>query len=955
MDVNSESEHHSNIDCEWMDMNSDSGDSFNIDYQVLGIVEVGTLDLPYSQLAITSGTTYDDLNTQLKQLKPNRDLAVTVPYFGPYPFFRYPFPSETISSSAREVYVIDRNGCNTLVVVRTGDEDIVVPLALSAEEGRLLTIDVITAHIGVHGYSPISVKDYTGQLDIGLQSLETIKSSSKKAYPTIAFVETRSEGYDFHTQLKEDIPVTESLNFLLARGEALVHRISHIESDDLRPVHLARAMIHLIVSSQEVMSTDNDLAIVDYCKDLHRIFDKLEECTEMINDSEETALSIFHELCENRPGAVAIRHSYDEFLKLNPRNSVPRDRVHSNTAQSTTSAHQLVTRHHDDTRRSPDTELSDNLTIEPVLSSPLLPGSPTGPIPSFQTVNESTTGTGAVESAIWTFRPAPELVLGDIATYFPDYEVEKLITDLDSNASSPSDGKSPTAADLPYSALSPGPPAQPTRSPSMVLSAMDGPRLTLRPPPVGGNSRKLDLRLNIPAGASPFGGIGAYKLDVIDPVDDLVSKTAKRGKNTSRLSQDDATSGTVVGRRSTKFWGTSMKERRPSDMRKPVNAEPLSLLPNLPVTQWAKGILIGKGTYGKVYFGFNMTAVEVIAVKRVEMPEASSEYQGSRQKQVLRAIKAKSATLCELDHPNIVAYLGFEQTDKYFSIFLEYVPGRSIGECYRKLGHGFDQNLTRHCTRQILNGLAYIHSRGILHRDLKADNIFLDLEGNCKISDFGISKHEHDNVYGTNEAMTAMQGTVFWMAPEILVTQDGDSGQADIWSFGCVVLEMCTGDTPWAPKSSVAVILLLGNSDTRQAPPMADDLNISLEGRDMLNQCFQLEPSARPTAEALKAHPYLEEGEPNWRFEAGAIEYRAKTPQIAFPYTLESQRSLDYGASPPGINLQPLQNDQTYRSGVSSPNAFSSPLWSPNTRPGSQRTTLVSPGATTSPQITPNS
>ncbi|KAG8749034.1 hypothetical protein FRC14_001742 [Serendipita sp. 396] len=192
MDMNSESEHHSNIDCEWTDMNSDSGDSFNIDYQVLGIVEVGTLDLPYSQLAITTGTTYDDLNTQLKQLKPNHDLAVTVPYFGPYPFFRYPFPSETVSSSAREVYVIDRNECNTLVIVRTGDEDIVVPLALSEEEDRLLTIDVITAHIGVHGYSPISVKDYTGQLDIGLQSLETIKSSSKNAYPTIAFVETRS-------------------------------------------------------------------------------------------------------------------------------------------------------------------------------------------------------------------------------------------------------------------------------------------------------------------------------------------------------------------------------------------------------------------------------------------------------------------------------------------------------------------------------------------------------------------------------------------------------------------------------------------------------------------------------------------------------------------------------------------------------------------------------------------
>ncbi len=73
--------------------------------------------------------------------------------------------------------------------------------------------------------------------------------------------------------------------------------------------------------------------------------------------------------------------------------------------------------------------------------------------------------------------------------------------------------------------------------------------------------------------------------------------------------------------------------------------------------------------------------------------------------------------------------------------FLEYVPGGSVGECLRKLERGFDDDLTRHCTSQIVYGLAYLHSRNILHRDLKADNILVNLEGVCKISDFGISKH----------------------------------------------------------------------------------------------------------------------------------------------------------------------------------------------------------------------
>jgi mitogen-activated protein kinase kinase kinase len=86
------------------------------------------------------------------------------------------------------------------------------------------------------------------------------------------------------------------------------------------------------------------------------------------------------------------------------------------------------------------------------------------------------------------------------------------------------------------------------------------------------------------------------------------------------------------------------------------------------VTQWVRGKLLGKGSYGRVYLGFNATTGELFAVKRVEMPETRSDHQDPRQKAVLESIKAESNTLRDLDHPNIVAYLGFEQTDKYFSM-----------------------------------------------------------------------------------------------------------------------------------------------------------------------------------------------------------------------------------------------------------------------------------------------
>jgi mitogen-activated protein kinase kinase kinase len=140
--------------------------------------------------------------------------------------------------------------------------------------------------------------------------------------------------------------------------------------------------------------------------------------------------------------------------------------------------------------------------------------------------------------------------------------------------------------------------------------------------------------------------------------------------------------------------------------------------------------------------------------------------------------------------------------------------------------HGkFEDNVTRSFTAQILSGLEYLHSKSILHRvrhadscrvvspqladllllqDLKADNILVEMSGTCKISDFGISKRTEDLHGG---AFTALQGTVFWMAPEVINTQKkGYNFKIDIWSVGCVVLEMWAGMRPWMGEEMVAVM-----------------------------------------------------------------------------------------------------------------------------------------------------
>jgi mitogen-activated protein kinase kinase kinase len=135
--------------------------------------------------------------------------------------------------------------------------------------------------------------------------------------------------------------------------------------------------------------------------------------------------------------------------------------------------------------------------------------------------------------------------------------------------------------------------------------------------------------------------------------------------------------------------------------------------------------------------------------------------------------------------------------------------------------------------------LAYLHGQGILHRDLKADNILLDLDGTCKISDFGISK-KSDNIYG-NDAGNDMQGSVFWMAPEVIRSRGtGYSAKVDIWSLGCVVLEMFAGRRPWSRDEAVGAIYKLGT--LQEAPPIPEDVSeaISPLAISFMLDCFSM-------------------------------------------------------------------------------------------------------------------
>ncbi|KAB5594379.1 Mitogen-activated protein kinase kinase kinase [Ceratobasidium theobromae] len=449
-------------------------------------------------------------------------------------------------------------------------------------------------------------------------------------------------------------------------------------------------------------------------------------------------------------------------------------------------------------------------------------------------------------SQSWDLRPQAEEVYEKLDQFFPNHDLDKPVIDA------PSGGTSPVTTEAP-----------PIVGSTANAAPLVGP---------GVRRHKKSIRVVAAERKKMLERINAAKIHQ-PPVDEATYVPDSDGASNA---------GTIIPvssilrKRSTKMWGGRVEEVTPG------SALGTGASPNVPETipegpgrqrptfKWVKGQLIGRGSFGRVYHAMNLTTGEMIAVKQVELPKTDSDRADSRQMSVVDALKSESDTLRDLDHPHIVQYLGFEETMDAFSIFLEYVPGGSVGSVLRKFGK-FEDEVVRSFSRQIIDGLAYLHKSGILHRDLKGDNILVDRSGICKISDFGISKRS-EHVYNNHEG-TAMQGSVFWMAPEMLHNnKQGYNAKIDIWSVGCVVLEMQAGRRPWTEDDMFAVMYKVGG--LRQAPPVPNDVYLTPLADDFRQRCFAVlvftflsacvtdsyrsDPAERPTAAELLTHSWLQ-------------------------------------------------------------------------------------------------
>ncbi|CAG5121039.1 unnamed protein product, partial [Candidula unifasciata] len=262
-------------------------------------------------------------------------------------------------------------------------------------------------------------------------------------------------------------------------------------------------------------------------------------------------------------------------------------------------------------------------------------------------------------------------------------------------------------------------------------------------------------------------------------------------------------------------------------------------------TNWKRGRLLGSGAFGEVYLCCDSDSSIELAVKQVQLGALNAEVSKE-----VRALENELQLLRNFQHERIVQYYGCQQESKVLSIFMEYMPGGSVLDHMKQYGP-LTENVTRRYTRQILQGLAFLHKNVIVHRDIKAANILRDTVGNVKLADFGASKRLQTITSATG--LKTAVGTPHWMAPEV-INGEGYGRKADVWSIGCTVVEMITMKPPfheYEPFSAMFQIV------TSKHPKYELPSNCSPAAKDFLLHTFRRTGQERPSAEALLEHRFV--------------------------------------------------------------------------------------------------
>lgn len=272
--------------------------------------------------------------------------------------------------------------------------------------------------------------------------------------------------------------------------------------------------------------------------------------------------------------------------------------------------------------------------------------------------------------------------------------------------------------------------------------------------------------------------------------------------------------------------------------------------------------IIGRGTFGEVCVGMREDGA-LCAIKTMQLPTAAfasfgaenaGGSSGAMLSREVEALLSEVGTLSTLRHENIVRYYSSAVVrGEEIAIMMEYVSGGSLARLLGYFGR-VPSSSTRRYAKDILKGLAYLHGKGIIHRDVGPNNTLLTVDGACKLSDFGCST--------TLERLNGVvAGTPWYMSPES--ARGCVTTASDIWSFGVLIGVLLTGALPYphdvveAPVEEFIKRLAATSSDDSGLRPSFAEWPMVPDARDLIEECTRRDPAQRPTAAELLHHPFI--------------------------------------------------------------------------------------------------
>lgn len=265
--------------------------------------------------------------------------------------------------------------------------------------------------------------------------------------------------------------------------------------------------------------------------------------------------------------------------------------------------------------------------------------------------------------------------------------------------------------------------------------------------------------------------------------------------------------------------------------------------------RWRLGLLIGNGVYSKVFRAVNTETGCVFAVKTIDLPNGN-EVLARRVEELAEEVKHWQA----FQHPHLLSVFGCEYSARHFHIHLEYVPNGSVKSFMLQFGPLAGSVLKQACHGSVA-GLNYLHTREppVVHGNLKGANVLVAAGAfRVKLTDFGCMP------LTLGRPLHIFASSLPWMAPEVVQGRCGDGRKADIWSVGCLLVEMGTAASPWGDGTSLDALLLVLRSGraahTQCSPPIPAVL--PAEAQHFAGSCLR-PPAERPSASELLEHGLL--------------------------------------------------------------------------------------------------